>query len=165
MSTLPDADAALLVRAKSLCNEAMFAVDLQHERLKNKTVADDVQFFHKWADIQFLIVALRRLRRAASIAGRVASCKPNVDTALAAFDAALPHLRTMRNVGEHIDDYANDSKARREKVARGELQVVQWDDSHVRWLGGELDFGVALDTASRLNTAIKELVKSQLGKP
>src|SRR5579859_2833960 len=53
-------DAAILERAKSLSNEACFTVSLQHRRLRTTEPEDQVFVFRWWADLQFLIVALRR---------------------------------------------------------------------------------------------------------
>lgn len=52
-----------------------------------------------WTDLQFMIVALRRLRRAAELATRSTPAAHQVRAALAAFDAALPSLKTLRNIG------------------------------------------------------------------
>ena len=95
--------AAILERARSLANEAMFTVALQRRRIRTDEPEDDVFVMRWWADLQFFIVALRRLRRAAELASRVEPVKDIVILALHSFDDALPQLAVMRNVGEHIE--------------------------------------------------------------
>lgn len=60
-------------RAFSLANEAMYTVAPQVGRLGSSEPEDQVFIFRWCADLQFLIVALRRLRRAASLALQVPS--------------------------------------------------------------------------------------------
>ncbi len=150
-------DAVILERARSLCNEACFTVALQCRRLKSTEPEDAVFVFRWWADLQFLIVALRRARRAAQIALRVSSVAARIDAAITEFDSALPRLSKMRNVGEHIDDYAVDNPKRHHKdVARGQLQVGTFDGSVFRWLEHDLDIDVALKATERLFNAVKQ---------
>ena len=63
-------DAAILERARSLATEAISTVALQRRRPRSTEPEDGVFVFRWWADLQFLIVALRRLRRAAQLAAR-----------------------------------------------------------------------------------------------
>jgi hypothetical protein len=114
-------DPAILERAHSLANKAVHTVALQHRRLRGAEPEDDTFIFRWWADLQFLIVALRRLRRAAQLASHVPTVTNDIDQALRQFDRALPGLATMRNIGEHIDDYALETPRRRHNVGRREL--------------------------------------------
>lgn len=93
-------DKAILERASTLANDAMFSIALQRRRLRSNEPEDDVFVMRWWADLQFFIVALRRLRRAAELARRVPSIANSISSALKTFDTALPSLFTMRNVGE-----------------------------------------------------------------
>ena len=68
-------DAAIMERARSLANEAMFTLALQRRRIRSNGPEDDIFVMRWWADLQFLIVALRRLRRTAELAGRVTIAK------------------------------------------------------------------------------------------
>lgn len=155
-------DAAILERAKSLCNRACFTVALQRRRLRSAEPEDDIFIFRRWADFEFLIVALRRLRRAAGLAGRPAHLRPVIEAAIAEFDVALPGLATMRNVGEHIDDYARDAPQRRHRNVRpGQLQVGSLDESVFEWLGHRLDTDAALAAAEKLFAAVKAAAEQQ----
>jgi hypothetical protein len=149
--------ATTLERARSLTNEAMLAVALQRRRLVTREPEDDNFVFRQWADFQFFLVALRRLRRAAAIAAG----RPRVDTALRAFDAAVPYLAKLRNVGEHIDEYALASPKRRSRptaakagVTPRDLQVGQWNESEWNWLGELVDVDRALKAAEGLHDAV-----------
>ena len=148
-------DAAILERAKSLCNEACYMVLLQRRRLQTIEPEDEVFVFRWWADLQFLIVALRRLRRSAEL---VAKRVPSVGDAIRKFDNALPDLAKMRNVGEHIDDYAVDhpKKRRHRDVGRRQLQVGKWDGKVFRWLESSLNVDDALKAAEELLQAVRE---------
>jgi len=154
-------DGAIVERALSLANEAMFTIELQHRRLRSDEPEDRVFFFRRGADFQFLIVALRRLRRAAELASKVDRIAPDVRIALAAFDLDLPMLLTMRNVGEHVDDYAMDAPRRKHKaITRRHLQVGSWDGRTFSWLGMPLNTDTALETARRLMSAMRASAKT-----
>lgn len=155
----PPSDAALLERAFSLVNQAMFTVALQRRRVRSEEPEDKVFVFRHWADLQFLIVALRRLRRAAELASRVPAGS-SLREALRGFDHALPGLSVMRNVGEHIDDYAVDNTKRRHKsVDRRSLQVGQWDGATYTWLNFSLNVDDAHAAAFALYSAVKRALK------
>ncbi|MEX2210674.1 MAG: hypothetical protein WD689_02785 [Gaiellaceae bacterium] len=153
----PPSAAAILERAFSLTNEAMFTVALQIRRLGSEEPEDKDFVMRWWADLQFLIVALRRLRRAAELAARVDDPSASVRKAIALFDAELPALRVMRNVGEHIDEYAVDHPRRHhEEIDRRQLQVGSWDGRVYRWLQDQSGEQLELD-ADRAKTAAEQL--------
>src|SRR4051794_18678258 len=95
-------EAALLERASRLAATDMQAVSLQRRRLGTVYDDDPDYEFAWWVDLQFLIVALSRLRRSVSIALGIPSIAENVQVMLASFDAATPNLKVMRDTGEHI---------------------------------------------------------------
>ena len=84
-----------------------------HAGLHSIEPEDSAFVFRKWADFGFLIVALTRLRRAASLAANLPEAKSVLGKALKEFDASLPDLKRMRDVAEHIDDYAIDQGRQR----------------------------------------------------
>src|SRR5579863_6901255 len=108
-------DHAILERSLSLANVAMFSVSLQRRRVRSIEPEDEAFVFRWWADLQFLVVALWRLRRIVTLASCVPQVSVGLLSALKEFDNALPGLSTMRNVGEHLDSYAVDDKKRRHK--------------------------------------------------
>jgi hypothetical protein len=91
-------------------------------------VEDETFIFRRWVDFQFLVVSLRRLRLAALLAERSETNGAAIESAINEFDEALPDLRKMRNVREHIA---------------------------LDWLGGRLDANEALAAAEALHRAIK----------
>jgi hypothetical protein len=125
-------DEAKLDRARSLCSHACWTIARQVRRLRSEEPEDKEFIFRFWADLQFLIVMLRRLRTAAVIASSV----PEVAAAINEFDRSLPQLAKLRNVGEHIDDYATEHPKRRRHsdVPRGALEVGSWDGASFEWL-------------------------------
>lgn len=148
---------AILERARSLTDEAVWMVWLQRRRWQRDEPEDEEFLFRRLADMQFLIVSLRRARRAAEIAAHVPSAEGSVRDAIARFDAALPGLATMRNVGEHIDDYAIDSPDRHHKVVgRRMLQNASWDETTFRWLGQTLNVDEALAAVQQLFIAVRD---------
>jgi hypothetical protein len=149
-------DLVVLRQAFRLASEAVCTVALQRRRLRSKEPEDEAFVFRWWADLQFLIVALRRLRRAAELASRVPSAKSKLSTALKRFDDSLPGLTVMRNVGEHIDDYAAESTGRRHKqVDRRWLQVGTFDGTTYEWLGEKLNVDDAHNAATELLSSFR----------
>lgn len=147
-------DAATIERARSLANEAVHMVALQRRRLQSNEPEDETFVFRGWADFQFLIVSLRRLRLAALLAARSESNRAAIESAISEFDEALPDLRKMRNVGEHIHEYAIED-GRDRSVSRLALQAGSFDNVALDWLGGRLDADEALVAAEVLHNAIK----------
>ena len=156
-------DTATLERARSLANELVYTVALQCRRLKTAEPEDDEFVFRVWADWQFLIVALSRLRHVGVLAKRVEEVADEIQRALIAFDAALPSLQLMRNVGEHLDKYAIDQG--HGEISRKALQVGSWTDADLFWLREgvgnapeskplTLNSVVALDASRKLHRAI-----------
>jgi hypothetical protein len=144
-------------RAKSFSSEACFMIALQRRRLQEPDPMDDTFVFRCWADLQFLVIALRRLRRAAELAKSVCGVEGSLEGALSEFDRALPGLRKMRDVGEHIDDYAR-GQGYRKDVDRRQVQVGTWDGRVFKWLDNELDIDGALLAAEKLFHALNQTV-------
>ena len=148
---------AVLERVRSICNRELIAIDMQCKRLKAHQL---VAVEERWADFQFLIIALSRFRRAANLA---AKHQPTLHSDISAFDAALPDLVKMRNVAEHFDDYAEDNAKRRQKrsdgspIERGQLQVYSMGLEELEWLGGSLNTANALNAAAKLMNCVKAL--------
>lgn len=147
--SLPD-DAVLLERTFSLANDAMWAIGLQMRRIRPPEPEDAPFVFRGWVDVQFLIVALRRLRQISNI---LSSRIPEVHEAQRVFDRRLPQLLTYRNVGEHIDDYVL-GKGRNKLVLGEQLQVGKWDGRTFEWLDSSLDVDLAHDAAMELFAVI-----------
>jgi hypothetical protein len=90
------------------------------------------------------------------IACKVPFVTKDVKAALRKFDQALPHLARLRNIGEHINEYAVDSESRHDKaVSRKELQVGSWNGAVYEWLGTQLNVYDALIAAEELYAALQ----------
>jgi hypothetical protein len=122
---------------------------MQLQRAREEPTAEPGGAFRWWIDLQFFIVSLRRLRKAAELGLRVTSERQAIREAIASFDRELPDLGLLRNVGEHIDEYAvgdgNDPS-----VGWRQLQVGGWDGVTFEWLGTQLDAENALKAGRQL---------------
>ncbi|MCR6629208.1 MAG: hypothetical protein NVV74_03640 [Magnetospirillum sp.] len=148
-------DAATYERARRHANLAMWTIALQRRRLKT-TEPEDAEFlFRRWSDFQFLIVALRRLRRAATLAAKVPVLANEMRKALARFDAAIPASKKLRDIAEHFDDYALD-RGRDPTVSRRTLEVGAVGDSVFEWLGEEINADAATSGAQILFKDIQD---------
>jgi murein L,D-transpeptidase YcbB/YkuD len=146
--------AATYERARRLANIAVWTIVLQHRRLRTREPEDGEFLFRRWADFQFLIVALTRLRRAGVLATKVPVIEKDIRAALHEFDVALPDLKKMRDIAEHFDDYAVD-EGRNRQVSRKSLEVGVIGETTFQWLGSELNADVALNASRRLFNAIQ----------
>jgi hypothetical protein len=144
-------------RARRLGNLAMWSVDLQCRRLRSTEPEDEAFLFRKWADFGFLVVALTRLRRAASLAAECPEIRSVIEPAIRQFDCAVPDRKRMRDVAEHIDDYALD-RGRSRSVAHHSLEVSSLNDDGptLEWLEARLNAEEALRAAQELFCAIQE---------
>jgi len=98
------------------------------------------------------------------LAGKLAQTVQGQEwTALREFDSAIPDLKLMRDVAQHVDEYGRDADGRRHthprtgrRVGRRSLRSqmgVSRDSFH--WLGGTIDFAQARDAAVTLLSAIR----------
>lgn len=153
-------EAAVVERAKSFANQWMWAVSLQHNRITSPRPQDTA--FHPFgldsfneADVHFLVIALRRLRTAASTLEHAPQVWNPVRDAIHAFDARLPWVKRLRDVFEHLEDYAVDSNLRKSDTSRRELQVWAGGENGMQWLGYDVDWMEALLAAKDLYAAVK----------
>ncbi len=158
-STTGQSDAEILALARTFASEALRMVALQHRRIRSEP-EDEVFAF--WADLQFFVVSLRRVRQAAELA---AGSRPAIRAAIDRFDSELPQLRRMRNVGEHIDEYAlgrgNDKTVERRALLVGGFS----DEGDFRWLGSELNIERALKAAESLYYTVSDASKASPRSP
>jgi len=142
-------------RARRLANFWMWTIRLQCRRIQSGESEDKEFLFRKWADFDFLIVALSRLRRTAVLATSAHTIEPQIKKAIEEFDLTLPDLKTMRDTAEHIDDYATDS-GRKKEISRKMLEGSKLSATKLEWLGVELDTVVAMSASEKLFKAIQE---------
>jgi hypothetical protein len=147
--TAPPSPEAILDRALTFALEGLQAADVQLQRARQEAASGPGGAFQWWIDLQFFIVALRRLRRAAELALRASDQRPPIQRAIEAFDEALPDLPLLRNVGEHIDEYAV-GKGFDSSVKWQQLQVGGWDGVTFEWLGTKLHADKAMEAGRQL---------------
>jgi len=107
------------------------------------------------ADLHFLVIALRRLRTTATTLEHAPQLWETVRYTIDAFDARLPWLKRVRDVFEHLEDYAVDSNLRRSSTSRRELQVWSRHEDGLDWLGYDIDWNEAHVAAKELYAAVK----------
>jgi hypothetical protein len=149
----------VLDRAVRFASNAIRTVDLQIRRIRETEPEDDKWLLRQWSDYQFLILALWNVRQSGKMGQMV---DRSLADAIATFDRACPNLETMRNVLQHVDDYAIDGKKRRQKfldgrlVGRRALEVGSRDESHFTWLGRTLDVSASREACMTLYLSIQE---------
>lgn len=159
MTAVVQSDVIILRRAHRLANVASRAVGLQVRRL-HSVEPEDAEFpLRWWADLQLLLTSLVRLRAAARLAQTTHRSAGVITNALADFDRQLPHLRSMRNVVEHIDDYAGD-RGRDTTVRPSMLEVGAWDGHRFTWIGRSIDIGTAEDAGRALYRQIRNALSA-----
>jgi len=155
--------------AHSVANDAIRAVAMQRSRVLANLPEDETFFgargFRQEIDLNFMLVALRRLRRAATLAARIEGCQESLRESIRQFDEALPGLATMRNVGEHIDEYILGQANRRHRdVYPSSVGVRLWFTSSgalvFDWVGQQIDIDKALKAAEHLYSDILASMRS-----
>jgi hypothetical protein len=136
----------------------MFTVALQLRRVASDEPEDSVFVLRRWVDWQFLIVALRRLERAALLAAKTPTGARFVDPALSAFRREIPGLTTMRNILEHFDDYSLDA-GRNTAIGRRQLQSGTLSGEQFLWLGHTLEADHVKATAEALYESVRSAVR------
>jgi hypothetical protein len=150
-------------RSLSLANEAMFTIDLQIRRARNREPEDETFAARWWVDLQFLIVALARLEKAGRTASKhgLPETAAPIAEAIDRFSVELEWLRTMRNVVEHADEYAA-GEGNNKDVKRGWIHVGSFDGTTFEWLDQKLNIDEAKRAAERLHLAIRSAVKGAI---
>ncbi len=113
-------------RARRLANVAVWSVELQCRRLQSVEPEDATFVLRKWADFDFLVVALTRLRRAAQLA------------------ASIPELN------------ATSVERSLSPVSRWKCRRLTKEGPTLHWLGNGLNAPEALHASQRLFAAIQD---------
>lgn len=153
---------AIYERARRLANVAVWTIHLQNRRIDSDEPEDQDFVLRRFADIDFFVTAMWRLRRAAELASKVEAISANIKAALEEFDKATPQLRTIRNTAEHIDDYALD-QGRDKSVSRKSLEVGGCNGSILSIYGCNLDRATVLHASDKLFKRIRDAEKSLTG--
>ena len=141
---------ALYEDGRSLANIAVWSVILQVKRLETSDTENSDFVQQPLADFHFLISALTRLRNAAELISKVAP----LSSAIEKFDTALPDLKNIRNILEHIDDYRlGDGHNKNVKIT--DLQTYCFGET-IEWLGYKLNLNDAKKSSEVLFESIKD---------
>jgi hypothetical protein len=155
-------DIGLLDRSRSYANLAVWTISLQIRRISQDTPEDEDFIFRRWADYQFLIVALRRLRRAVEISLKVGAVSEEVGKALKLFDERTSFTKIFRDVEEHIDNYVlNHDKKHHKNIEAGQLQVAAIGYDKLEWLGYELSVDEVHKASCDLFETLKEVTSRE----
>jgi hypothetical protein len=160
--------------ARSTANDAIRAVALQRDRIKDRD--DDAYFaaagFRQEVDVAFLLLALRWLREACQLVVELTGDQA-LAGALGDFDRRLPKARDMRDVREHIRDYIKGSGKLQKTTTTPDRLVPPrslgsrtWlghdELSHFIWAGKEIRLDDALPAAESLFEAMRNAITPHL---
>jgi hypothetical protein len=160
--------------ARSTANDAIRAVALQRDRIKDRD--DDAYFaaagFRQEVDVAFLLLALRWLREACQLVVELTGDQA-LAGALGYFDRRLPKARDMRDVREHIRDYIKGSGKLQKTTTTPDRLVPPrslgsrtWlghdELSHFIWAGKEIRLDDALPVAESLFEAMRNAITPHL---
>lgn len=144
-------------RSRRLASGLARTVALQCRRIRSSEPEDEQFLLRRWADYEFHINALSRLRRIAVLASKVSSIKAEIEEALGEFDNLLPGLVTMRNTLEHEDEYAIDL-GRDSAISRKELEVGTFGEENLEWIG----FTLKIEDAKRATDLLFKAITNAL---
>ena len=141
---------AIYEDAKNMANIAIWGVELQIKRLKSEENEIYEFVMQPVVDFHFLIVTLTRLRQAATLVSSISDLSSEIEK----FDKAIPDLRTVRNILEHIDEYRI-GKGKNKRVPKDTFQTIIFGDECVKWVDYEINLKSALKASEGLYAAIK----------
>ncbi|ESZ99708.1 hypothetical protein ThrDRAFT_02702 [Frankia casuarinae] len=152
----------VLNRAVRLASNSLYVIDIQIRRIAGDEPEDEDYLFRVWADIDFLIITLWKIRTVTLAAARRLPSDLALTDAIAEFDRSVPHLKLMRDVGQHLEDYMINAASRRHrrpgteyKISRRQLEVAAWSQNDFRWLDAVLDFTDSRKAASVLYSRLR----------
>lgn len=168
--TPDDLTTAIRLRTEG-CERGSAPIDVQHKRLTDPTwAAPEGQapaIPNDFADFQFMIVAMWRLRRVVEqLVLKVPTTFFSLETDLAEFDDAMPVLKRLRDVGEHVEECNLDvgsgsgGKSEVDPVYRQQLQTFGFGQHSMNRLGECFVYDDAWAAALRLSLAFEHAVRT-----
>jgi hypothetical protein len=131
----------VLGHALRQAEDASWTVALQCRRLKADDAGEARRGLRLWADLQMLLVALRRLRRSAELAALAPMVGDDLCVAIAAFDRPLPDLWRLENIETSFE-------------CAPVAVADDWSGPVIRWPGGALNIDEALGCSEALVAAM-----------
>ena len=148
-------DAHILEVSKSQANQWIKAMELCRRRILD-TNSDSVfadRLFRLEVEIHFFLVALLRFYRALALADTRLPNNPHRKERVRKFHEYIGIKRTMRNVGEHFDDYLA-GRGHNPMIDTRGLQVwsmeVNQDNVRFTWLDETFDLKRTMGESERL---------------
>ena len=146
-------DDALIV-----ANNFVFSVAMQISRIREKRADVEPFVMRRFVDLEFLVVALTRLRRAANVINLFPYTETKLSQAMEKYDKRLSGLKQLRNITEHYDDYLL-KKCRNKKIDLKAIRsgymtkCISYDS--VEWMDFRLDLDECLAAAEELEISMK----------
>ena len=167
MSRVPDDDwIAYYEDTRTMANNYVYAVERQISRIRELPSADESFVMRQFVDVEFLLVALTRLRRAVCALQKIPAAAEKAKLAIAQFDQRVPHVKDLRDITEHYDDYlARNGRNRRmsaDRVRRG-LLTKEMTQEQTQWMGYTIYFDECMEAALELFENIK-IMRSLLNR-
>ncbi len=136
---------------RSCANRAVWTIALQIRRLGEPMDREFV--LRPISDAEWLIVSLDRLLQVARQINRITG--GGQSAAIAAYEQALPNLRTARNIIAHLDEYLR-GDGREKSISVGSLSTHTLGPSALVFGGLEFDLDAAQLVADQLFAAIQD---------
>ena len=150
---------ALYEDARILANIYVHAVAMQISRVRQKVSDSDQFVMRPFADLEFLLVTLVRLKRAACAIREVPVAREAMQQAIKEYDKRLPALKDLRNITEHYDDYLLE-QGRISKVDRSGLLTKTMSPESIDWMGYRMNLNEIMAAAEALFQEIKAVEKA-----
>lgn len=154
----PTSTDVAIQKAVSFATAELGAMRLQSKRLQAATAGTDDVSSQSWSDAQFFLVALTRFKHSVQVATSFDGFIPSSELfeAQRELDASAPELKLMRDVGEHLEDYAAGS-GRKDEARDDEIHTAVVTAHSFNWIGREVKFRAAISAAEKVIQALLQL--------
>jgi len=161
-SDRPD-EVTLSEEARHFANLYVWAVDTQIKRIKRGMVDPTSLNFalQMVMDFEFLLSALRKLRRSAELMSRIPTVEKDINKAIRNFDEKLPDLQNLRNASEHFDEHLEGRDRGKNLVDSyvAHFSTLKYHENSVEWLQRKLDLDIALTEAHFLFDSVRQATR------
>lgn len=158
-------DFILFEKAIRLATTILFSIELQYERMQTNGSKDiSIASQIKWIDFQFFIIALNRLEKVACLLKSIHIIKSKIKLAIKEFNKSIPDLKTIRNIIEHLEEYAKGSgnlnkNGEEEIISRHGIENHSILGSKWSWLEYKIDIDISFEASKKLYSTIIECKK------
>ena len=154
--------------ARILANIYVHAVAMQISRVRQEVSDSDLFIMRQFVDLEFLLVTLVRLKRAACAIREVPVAREAMQQVIKEYDRRLPALKNLRDITEHYDDYLLEqgriSKADRSgllaRTIRSGLLTKIMSPESIDWMGYSMNLNEIMAAAEALFQEIKAIEKA-----